>query len=80
MANIAPQTPDLNRRRWKRLEDDTRRMAKTGRQLRIVVVPVWWQADTLWLHEHRIAVPHGFVKSIYDAADSTLLLQRYFCN
>ena len=80
MANISPQVPRLNRQTWKRLEDDCRKYVQSGHELLIKVVPVFWVADTTWIGGDRVAVPHGYVKTVYHAADSTLLLQRYFQN
>lgn len=80
MVNISPQVPRLNRQTWKRLEDDCRKYVQSGDELLIKVVPVFWHADTTWIGGGRVAVPHGFVKTVYHAADSTLLLQRYFQN
>jgi endonuclease G, mitochondrial len=36
MANMEPQTPDLNRQVWKRLEDDSRKLAQKGNTLFIL--------------------------------------------
>lgn len=80
MANISPQVPRLNRQTWKKLEDDCRKYVISGHELLISVVPVFWAADTTWIGAGRVAVPHGYVKTVYHAADSTMLLQRYFQN
>lgn len=80
MANISPQVPRLNRQTWKKLEDDCRKYVISGHELLISVVPVFWHADTTWIGAGRVAVPHGYVKTVYQAADSTMLLQRYFQN
>lgn len=80
MANISPQVPHLNRVTWKKLEDDCRKYVLSGHDLLISVVPVFWHADTAWIGNGRVAVPHGYVKTVYNAADSSMMLQHYFQN
>ena len=80
MANICPQTPDLNRRSWKYLEDSCRVWARQGKKLKIEAVPVFWVAPVLRIGRSRVAVPHGFVKTIRDQLTDSIIHQQYFEN
>lgn len=80
MTNVCPQTPALNRGAWKRLEDGCRKIAAAGHSLAIHVDVVFWQADTQRIGKNRVAVPHGFVKTVRDAFSDSILYARYFVN
>ena len=80
MANIAPQAPALNRGAWKRIEDATRRYAKGGHPVTIMADAVFWQADTLRIGRSRVAVPHGFVKTVRLKANDSIIFTGYFQN
>lgn len=80
MANICPQTPDLNRKSWKYLEDSCRVWARQGKKLKIEAVPVFWVAPILRIGRSRVAVPHGFMKTIRDQLTDSIIHQQYFEN
>lgn len=80
MSNVCPQSPTLNRGAWKRMEDACRAMARNGDSIRIHVDVVFWRADTERIGRHGVAVPHGFVKSVYKCSDDSLISARYFQN
>lgn len=80
LTNVCPQVPSLNRGPWKRLEDACRAIAKNGTPLRIVAEAVFWKADTQRIGKNGIAVPHGFVKTVYCSDGDSILYSRYFQN
>ncbi len=80
MSNVCPQSPALNRGAWKRMEEECRAMARNGDSIRIHVDVVFWSADTERIGRHGVAVPHGFVKSVYKCAGDSLIGARYFQN
>lgn len=80
MTNVCPQVPALNRGAWKRLEDGCRNYARQGVPVKVHVDAVFWKADTLRIGRHGVAVPHGFVKSVYSWPSDSLLYARYFQN
>ena len=80
MTNVCPQAPALNRGAWKKIEDACRRYVRNGHQLRIVANSVFWQADTQLIGGHHVAVPHGFVKTVYTYPDDSIIFTQYFPN
>lgn len=80
MANIAPQVPALNRGAWKKIEDATRRYAKSGHPVTIIADAIFWQADTLRIGRSRVAVPHAFVKTVRLKANDSIIYSGYFQN
>ena len=80
MTNVCPQVPSLNRGSWKRLEDACREVAKNGTPVRIVAEAVFWKADTQRIGKNGVAVPHGFVKTVYSSDGDSILYSRYFQN
>lgn len=80
MANITPQAPDLNRGAWKRIEDACRKYAKAGYPLTIVADALFWQADTLYIGQSQVAVPHAFVKTVRLQANDSIIYSGYFQN
>lgn len=80
MTNVCPQVPTLNRGSWKFYEDATRRVAAGGRKLRVRADAVFWRADTLRIGTDSVAVPHAFVKTVWDAEADTIMFSKYFQN
>lgn len=80
MTNVCPQAPALNRGPWKRAEETARSLARKGYQIRIQSHAVFWQADTQWIGRNLVAVPHGFVKTVWDDSADTILFSKYFPN
>lgn len=80
MTNVCPQVPALNRGSWKSLENACRMVAMNGTPVRIVADAVFWHADTLRIGRNGVAVPHGFVKTVYSSFTDSILYSRYFQN
>lgn len=80
MSNICPQTPALNRILWKELEDRCRTWARSGLTLRIVANPVFWCAPIEHIGRNNVAVPHGFMKTIWDSQNEQIIFSKYFVN
>lgn len=80
ITNVCPQTPRLNRGAWKKIEDATRKYVTGGHPLRVIVTPVFWQADTQRIGRSRVAVPHGFIKTIRTVFTDSIIYSRYFDN
>lgn len=80
MTNVCPQAPALNRGAWKKVEDACRRYVRGGHQLRIVANALFWKADTQFIGGHRVAVPHGFTKTVYTYPDDSIIFTKYFPN
>lgn len=80
MTNVCPQVPALNRGAWKSLENACRMVVLNGTPVRIVADAVFWQADTLRIGRNGVAVPHGFVKTVYCSHTDSILYAKYFPN
>lgn len=80
ITNVCPQTPRLNRGDWKRIEDACRRYVAGGHSLRVQACPVFWQADTQRIGRSRVAVPHGFIKTVRLLSNDSIIYSRYFVN
>lgn len=80
MTNVCPQVPALNRGAWKSLENACRMVAMNGTPVRIVADAVFWPADTQRIGRNGVAVPHGFVKTVYSSTTDSILYARYFQN
>lgn len=80
MTNVCPQAPTLNRGEWKKLETSCRNIARHGQALSVHVDVVFWQADTQRIGPNRVAVPHGFVKTVRDFLTDTICYSKYFQN
>lgn len=80
MTNVCPQVPALNRGAWKSLENACRQVVMNGTPVRIVADAVFWQADTQRIGRNAVAVPHGFVKTVYCSSTDSILYAKYFPN
>lgn len=80
MTNVCPQVPRLNRGAWKSLENACRRVVLNGTPIRIVTDAVFWKADTQRIGKNGVAVPHGFVKTVYSSSGDSILYARYYQN
>ena len=65
LANMVPQTPQLNRGIWERIESAVRRLARREGELYVVTGPVFQGADLKAL-QGRVLVPTSTYKAVYD--------------
>lgn len=72
ISNIAPQVPSLNRGAWKRTEIAERHLARFMNQVRVITMPLYLEKDTAFIGVNKIAVPHAFLKIIYDVNPDTI--------
>ncbi|KAA6332338.1 Nuclease [termite gut metagenome] len=63
-SNICPQHPQLNRRRWKDLEDKIRDWANADSAIVIVCGPLVAEENTKTVGDNGVVVPQGFFKVI----------------
>ncbi|KAA6339104.1 Nuclease [termite gut metagenome] len=63
-TNICPQHPQLNRHRWKELEDKVRDWANVDSAIVIVCGPLVAEKGTKTVGDNRVVVPQGFFKVI----------------
>ena len=80
MTNVCPQVPSLNRGDWSRDESRTRAFVQGGHHVNIQAHAVFWRADTMWIGRGRVAVPHGFVKTVRLAENDSIIYSRYYPN
>lgn len=80
MTNVCPQVPSLNRGDWSRDESRTRAFVRGGHHVNIEAHAVYWRADTMWIGRGRVAVPHGFVKTVRLAGNDSIIYSRYYPN
>lgn len=80
LSNIAPQVPTLNRGAWKVSEDSCRALADRYDSIRIVVLPIFLQRDTLRIGAHQLSVPHAFVKAAWVAGSDSVLATWFYFN
>jgi endonuclease G len=64
MSNMAPQTPELNRRVWKNAEDMTRSLAREYGRAWVVSGPVLERDDYNTIGQSAVSVPDYFYKAI----------------
>lgn len=77
MTNMAPQTPNLNRGIWKRLEDQTRDWALEFGSVHVSCGPGFDTYD--WLSS-CVRVPEGFWKIVLRLTPDTAAIAFYFPN
>lgn len=80
ITNVCPQAPALNRGPWKRDEIRTRSYVLGGHKIRVMACPVYWRADTQLIGSSRVAVPHGFTKTIFADGSDSVIYARYYNN
>lgn len=73
MSNVAPQTPALNTGNWLATERWCRKYVAGHDSLRVLVVPVFLDRDTTFIGQSRLAVPHAFFKSAWDAKTDSVV-------
>lgn len=74
MSNVSPQTPEFNRHRWKNVEILVRSLARRYGAVRVQTIPLFVNADTLWLPCHHGAIPDGFQKRVFWWPTNELIL------
>ena len=72
MSNVCPMAPSLNTGAWKRTENKTREVALCNSRCSVWAAPLFFPQDTVWIGRGRIAVPHAFIKVIFDSNPSRL--------
>jgi endonuclease G, mitochondrial len=64
MSNMVPQSPNLNRGAWRRVEETVRKWACTEGHLLVVTGPVL--EENLLRHKDRLTIPKTFFKVVLD--------------
>ena len=72
MSNVCPQVPELNTGAWKRTEIFERRIATTYGRCSVWAAPIFFPEDTTTIGRGRVAVPHAFMKVVFDSNPSRL--------
>lgn len=72
MTNVCPQAPSLNTGAWKRTEIYERHIASTIGRCSVWAAPLFFPEDTAMIGRGRIAVPHAFMKVVFDSNPSRL--------
>ena len=71
IANVWPQTPEVNRVEWLRTENETRRLASQYLVVRVVIVVDEFSGETAG----DIQVPLNFKRQVYDLASGELIYE-----
>jgi endonuclease G len=66
MSNISPQTPDLNRGKWRELEERIRSWVKRDKELYIVTGPILKGKMKKIGNKNKISVPPAYYKIVLD--------------
>lgn len=77
LSNICPQVHSVNAGSWKVTENEERKIARAHGRCRVIAMPLFLEKDTIRIGAHGLAVPHAFLKIIYDTNPDTLY-QLYF--
>lgn len=72
MSNVCPMVPELNTGAWKITENKTREVALCNSRCSVWAAPLFFPQDTSWIGRGRIAVPHAFMKVVFDSNPSRL--------
>lgn len=74
MSNVLPQTPELNRKTWKYLEDDIRYYVMRNKTPLYVITGGVFSFNPKYIGvKNRVAVPDYFYKIIYDDTNKKIL-------
>ena len=76
LANVVPQTPELNEGIWTGVEMAVRRLAQREGELFVVTGPAFG-ASVKTIGSHRVFVPSATWKAVYDPAEDEA--GAYFC-
>lgn len=67
MSNMSPQKAELNRGRWKELEEKVREWAKRSQHIYVVSGPIFLPGEKYSvIGKNKVAVPHGYYKVVLD--------------
>lgn len=72
LSNVCPQVPAFNRGAWKKTEIWARNFTNHFASVRIMVMPIFFDKDTTFIGKAHIAVPHAFLKVIYNTNPDTI--------
>ena len=65
MSNMSPQTAELNRGTWRKLEKAVRDWAVKYKKIHVISGPVFTSKEYKRIGKNRVAVPHAYYKVIY---------------
>ena len=65
MSNMSPQTAELNRGAWRKLEKAVRDWAVKYKKIHVISGPIFNSHDYKRIGRNRVAVPHAYYKVIY---------------
>ena len=71
IANIWPQTPDVNRREWLRTENETRRLAAEYLLVRVIIIVDEFSEEKI----AGITIPSCFKRRVYDLYTGDLIYE-----
>lgn len=69
MSNVCPMTPAINTGVWKITEETGRALARKGHNVNVTAGALFFPQDTSWIGNHRVAVPHAFIKFLWTDDD-----------
>ena len=72
ISNVCPQLHSVNAGSWKTTENYERAIAKRVGKCRVMAMPLMLERDTVRIGASGVAVPHAFLKIIYDVQPDTL--------
>lgn len=72
MSNICPQYPSVNVGLWKKTEECERKLALRHGAVNVLTIPMFFDKDTIWIGGGKVAVPHAYLKLIYNINPDTL--------
>ena len=78
MANVAPQTPFLNRVTWFDAEETTRSMAKRHKRVVVFAGCLWATPVAYATHVQLISVPDSFFRAVIVPADTAINIYWLF--
>jgi len=71
IANIWPQTPDVNRVQWLKTENETRRLASQYAVVKVIIIVDEFSAEKVG----NIQVPSCFKRRVYDVSTGELIYE-----
>lgn len=80
ISNICPQLPDVNTGSWKKTENFERALVRYTDSCRIIAIPLFLEKDTTYIGGGVVAVPHAFLKIIYNVNPDTIYKTFFIWN